>query len=303
VGLVCSDEMSEILFGSGFGVISDLKNGPNGWLYVISLTHGRVYRIGPNPGAFPDADGDGVNDACDCAPAERTAFSNPGEVPRLRIGATAALTQLTWDFMGPHWGSTRYTLVSGDLSALRYDGAISRACAVGTNLIAPPQSDTRFDPSPGYGYFYLVRGGNFCGPGTYGDGSGTPDPRDALDATTVLPVCGLCSGRAGGALITFSFTGFETLRVWITNGPFIDRAKEFLATGTTQIPVFYPLLDGRDCDSFWTWHPDPATPEWADSTIEVCDGHPSDVESDKPYWFGIGFCPWSATVIAVEDSR
>jgi len=105
-------------------------------------------------------------------------------------------------------------------------------------------------------------------------------------------------------MITFSFSGPETLRVWITNGPFIDRAKEFLATGiTTQIPIFYPLQDGRDCDPLWTWHPDPATPEWADFTVEVCDGHPSDVESNKEYWFGIGFCPWSARVLAVEDSR
>ena len=137
-----------------------------------------------------------------------------------------------------------------------------------------------------------------------GDGSGTPDPRDPLDAATVFPACDICSGRAGGAMITFGFSGPETLRVWITNGPFIDKAKELLATGTGLIPVFPPpLLDGRDCDSHWTWHPDPATPDWAEFTIEVCDGHPSDVEADKAYWLGIGFCPWSATVIAVEDYR
>jgi hypothetical protein len=48
----------------------------------------------------------------------------------------------------------------------------------------------------------------------------------------------------------------------------------------------------------YTWHIDPADIEWADSTIEVCDGLPSDVEegaitSDR-------FCPWSAEVIAVD---
>ena len=63
----CSNEMNEILFGGGFGAITDLKNGPDGLLYLVAISQGRIYRIGPNPGAFPDADGDSVNDACDCA--------------------------------------------------------------------------------------------------------------------------------------------------------------------------------------------------------------------------------------------
>lgn len=88
-----------------------------------------------------------------------------------------------------------------------------------------------------------------------------------------------------------------------TNGPFIDRAKELLATGTYQIPIFNTLLDGRDCDSRWTWHPDPFNVQWADAAIEVCDGIPSDVEADKPYWFSIGFCPWSAVLTEVDDRR
>ena len=48
---------------------------------------------------------------------------------------------------------------------------------------------------------------------------------------------------------------------------------------------------------------DPALRVETDFAVKVCDGHPSDVESDKPYWFGIGCCPWRARVIAVEDSR
>lgn len=308
LGLLCSDEMSEILFGGGFGVITDLKNGPDGKLYVVSLSHGRVYRIGPNPGAFPDADGDGVDDACDCAPSSSLAFAPTVEVPRLRIawpypGPLGPATALGWDPQNATAGpGTRYTIVSGDLGALRYDGGFSRTCDLGSNLIVPPLTDDRPDPPPGYGTFYLVRAGNLCGPGTYGDGSGTPDPRDALDATTVLPACGLCTGRAPGAVIAFDIGG-ESLRVWITNGPFIDRAKELLATGTHQIPIFNTLLDGRDCDSRWTWHPDSFNVQWADAAIEVCDGRPSDVEADKPYWFSIGFCPWSAVLTEVDDRR
>ncbi|HEU4402639.1 MAG TPA: hypothetical protein VFT43_11090, partial [Candidatus Polarisedimenticolia bacterium] len=218
-------------------------------------------------------------------------------------GGPAPVTSLGWDPQNATAGrGTRYTVVSGDLGTLRYDGGFMRACHLGTSLLAPPLVDSRPDPPEGYGYFYLARAGNLCGAGTYGDGSGSPDPRDALDATSILPICGLCTGRGGGAVIDFDIGG-EALRVWVTDDPFIDRSKEFLKIGTLQVPVFNRLLDGRDCDSLWTWHPDPVRVQWADATIEVCDGRPSDVEADKSYWFGIGFCPWSATVTAVDDRR
>jgi len=42
------ESMSEIMFGTNFGVISDLKFGPDGSLYVVSLTQGTIYRIYPD---------------------------------------------------------------------------------------------------------------------------------------------------------------------------------------------------------------------------------------------------------------
>ena len=39
------ESMDEILFGTNFGIISDLKFGPDGALYVISLLDGTIYRI------------------------------------------------------------------------------------------------------------------------------------------------------------------------------------------------------------------------------------------------------------------
>jgi hypothetical protein len=50
----------------------------------------------------------------------------------------------------------------------------------------------------------------------------------------------------------------------------------------------------------WSWHIDPASLEFAEITIEVCDGLPSYVEdgtvtSDQ-------YCPWSAKVIAVDGA-
>ena len=37
--------MEEILFGSNFGIISDIEFGPDGSLYVVSLLDGTIYRI------------------------------------------------------------------------------------------------------------------------------------------------------------------------------------------------------------------------------------------------------------------
>jgi aldose sugar dehydrogenase len=41
------DEVSEITFGTGFGGITDIKTGPDGYLYILSYGNGILYRIGP----------------------------------------------------------------------------------------------------------------------------------------------------------------------------------------------------------------------------------------------------------------
>jgi hypothetical protein len=39
--------MDKILFGQGFGGITDLTVGPDGYLYVVSIGQGKVFRIMP----------------------------------------------------------------------------------------------------------------------------------------------------------------------------------------------------------------------------------------------------------------
>lgn len=95
----------------------------------------------------------------------------------------------------------------------------------------------------------------------------------------------------------------------------VGDSEEFraLLTEPSDIAIAYELLNGeRDAaipnavivrgdpsvNTGYSWHMDPDTFEWADMTIEVCDGLPSHVEantitSDR-------FCPWSAVVISVE---
>jgi len=63
-------ERDLLSFGSGFGVITDIKVGPDGVLYVVSLSQGSIFKIIPI-----DTDIDGVPDFADnCA----TVF-NPGQ--------------------------------------------------------------------------------------------------------------------------------------------------------------------------------------------------------------------------------
>ncbi len=37
----------EILFGTGFGAITDVEEGPDGFLYIVSMSNGKIYRILP----------------------------------------------------------------------------------------------------------------------------------------------------------------------------------------------------------------------------------------------------------------
>jgi len=39
--------MDKILFGLGFGGITDLTVGPDGYLYVVSIGQGKIFRILP----------------------------------------------------------------------------------------------------------------------------------------------------------------------------------------------------------------------------------------------------------------
>jgi hypothetical protein len=42
-----NSELSKIKFGTGFNGITDVKMGPDGLLYVLSINAGTLYRVGP----------------------------------------------------------------------------------------------------------------------------------------------------------------------------------------------------------------------------------------------------------------
>ena len=61
------EEMQETIFGEGFGGITDLEVGPDGYLYVVSIGQGAIYRIVPGVnggagGVTTDIDDDQQNE-------------------------------------------------------------------------------------------------------------------------------------------------------------------------------------------------------------------------------------------------
>ncbi len=54
-------------------------------------------------------------------------------------------------------------------------------------------------------------------------------------------------------------------------------------------------------NSPWSWHLDPDDVTMAEFAMELCDGSPSEVEHNLPYWlFQVEtFCPWSSKVIKI----
>jgi serine protease AprX len=121
----------------------------------------------------PDGDGDGIANACDCAPANGGVFDAPAEVAGLVLAADKAT--LAWTSMSHAAGNaTAYDVIAGDLDTLRSTGLIGSASCVG----ATGPLNTRTDPvvpAAGAGFYYLVQARNVCGQGGFGASSnGTP---------------------------------------------------------------------------------------------------------------------------------
>lgn len=89
----------------------------------------------------------------------------------------------------------------------------------------------------------------------------------------------------------------------LTDDDDIATAEE-LAAGDRNplIPVGTIVrTDDGGVNNGYSWHIDPATFEWAEMTIEVCDGRPSYVEDGT--LSGDIFCPWAAQVVGVEPAE
>jgi hypothetical protein len=117
-----------------------------------------------------DSDGDKMRDERDCAPGDGTVFNEPHEIGNV---AMPSKTLLEWGSDAGNSGeSTVYDVMRGDLDELNVLGSGAGELCIVSGL---PENFQVVDDSsglgPGEGYFYLIRGDNSCGTGSYGQAS------------------------------------------------------------------------------------------------------------------------------------
>ncbi len=119
----------------------------------------------------PDRDGDGVLNGADCAPQDGSAIASPAEVFALDLTSSS----LEWTSLAGQAGSgVVYDLIRGGTGALRADGGVAGAACLASGASGPGLVDP-VTPPPGEAWYYLVRGRNTCGIGSFGtDSAGDP---------------------------------------------------------------------------------------------------------------------------------
>jgi hypothetical protein len=132
-----------------------------------------------------DVDGDGACNECaiwlsgcdlDCQPMDPTTARAPEFVTGVRVESLDDIVLLSWDSLAPRAGSSVvYDVVTGNLMHLQQFGSFADASCIREDW--PYTSHDLFQQAaPGNGFWYLVRGENVCGVGSYDDGTGTnPD--------------------------------------------------------------------------------------------------------------------------------
>jgi hypothetical protein len=112
-----------------------------------------------------DSDMDLAGDACDCLPADPQVSAIPGDIQGVSATTVGGFLRLTWPSAGP---TEIYDIARGSRSELILDGGADSAVCTQSNLAALQWDDTDPDPAAGEVYYYLVRGQNACGVGSYG---------------------------------------------------------------------------------------------------------------------------------------
>jgi hypothetical protein len=102
-----------------------------------------------------------------------------------------------------------------------------------------------------------------------------------------------------GAIATFRVEN-ETFRVHLTTDEQIRGAELALGNGPAKIPNGR-LVAGEDVNEGYSWHLVDVT--FAEVTIELCDGLPSEVQRAGVSFGGGRYCPWSARVVSIDYAR
>lgn len=128
--------------------------------------------------------------------------------------------------------------------------------------------------------------------------------RHALGAATILSMAVLVSGCGDSSMspsplaIATLAVGGESFRVSLTSPQQLAAVRAIQAGGTARIPNGR-IVGGTQVNAGWSWHIEDV--EFVEVAIELCDGRPSDVERQGAAFGGGRYCPWSSTVVRVDE--
>lgn len=122
-------------------------------------------------------------------------------------------------------------------------------------------------------------------------------------AGTFLGACGDSTTGTDDAPIFVVQVHQESFRIKLTDPQRIAQARRILRGEESQKIVSGRLVRGDGgFNTGYRWHLDPATVEFVEAAIELCDGVPSFVEKELDYWIDVvkSFCPWGSRIVREE---
>ena len=114
---------------------------------------------------------------------------------------------------------------------------------------------------------------------------------------------GTCVGETVGVEVGRGgvVTGGEQFRVRIESAFLATTARRMMSGQEAQKVITGTVVRGDGgFNTGYGWHMKPNTIQFADVTIEACDGRPSDVQSDITYWVDTvkRYCPWGGRFVS-----
>lgn len=125
----------------------------------------------------------------------------------------------------------------------------------------------------------------------------------AIVVATAAGACGAPGSTSpqgsGPVVVTFEVVD-ERFRALLTDPADVEIARRLKAGEDAPSIPNGRVVRETGVNEGYGWSLDPNDIEFADVTVEVCDGLPSDVEAGTIS--GDRYCPWSATVVAIDPA-
>lgn len=165
--------------------LTELRESAAGPITFTCGTKGSGVRLGI------DRDLDSYLDRDDCRDDNADAWSPPPPVTSVRVEERPDATRIQWPPPEePGAAETVFDVLAGDLETLISEGSLALDC-LGVRVPDLSYTDSRPDPPPGAGHYYLVRSVNDCGAGPLGKDRDADVPCEPPE-----PVPGGASGLA-----------------------------------------------------------------------------------------------------------